>query len=107
MSGVADPSTIDVVGQDPDGTYLLIMVEDRPWGADPDQAAQLREKINSYAGFIFDGSLVRRYPETEGQPVRIRLDCTSPPSGHIEHIIDHATAQLANHGIGFQVNPRN
>lgn len=107
MDGIADTNTIDLVAQDADGTYLLVMIEDRPWGTDPDQATQLQEKINSYAGFILDGSLARNYPETEGQPIRIRLDCTTAPDGHIEHITDHTAAQLANHGIGFQVNPKN
>lgn len=107
MAGIADTNTIDLVAQDADGTYLLVMIEDRPWGADPDQPTQLQEKINTYAGFIFDGSLARQYPETDGQPVRIRLDCTQAPDGHIAHITDHAATQLAGHGIGFQVNPRN
>jgi len=107
MAGIADTDTIDLVGQDADGTYLLIMIEDRPWGADPDQADQLQEKINTYAGFILDGSLARHYPETDGHPVRIRLDCAEPPDGHIAHITDHAAGQLAHHGIGFQINPKN
>lgn len=106
MTGIADTNTIDLVAQDADGTYMLVMIEDRPWGDDPDQATQLQEKINSYAGFIFDGSLVRHYPETEGQPVRIRLDCDQAPHGHIAHITDHAAAQLASHDIGFQVNSK-
>lgn len=106
MAGIADTDTIDLVGQDADGTYLLIMIEDRPWGVDPGQASQLQEKINTYAGFIFDGSLARHYPETDGQAMRIRLDCPEPPSGHIAHITEHAATQLAQHGIGFQINPK-
>ena len=105
MAGIVDTNTIDLVAQDVDDTYLLVMVENRPWGADPDQAAQLRDKINTYAGYIFDGSLAKQYPETGGKPVRIRLDCTEAPTGHFAHIAKHAANQLAARDIDFQVNP--
>lgn len=105
MAGVADTGTVDVIAQDADGTYLLVMVEDRPWGADPDQATQLQGKINTYAGYILDGGLARQYPETEGAAVRIRLDCTEAPTGHFAHITDHAADQLDALGIDFVVNP--
>lgn len=106
MAGIQDPSTIDVVAQDADRQYMIVMVEDRPWGADPHQPAQLREKINTYTGFILDGGLARRYPETVGQPVRIQLDCVQQPTGDIAAIVEHARAQLDKLGIGFRINVR-
>ena len=105
MAGIANTQTIDLVAQDADGTYLLVMVEDRRWGADASQDSQLREKINTYAGYVLDGSLARQYPETAGGQVRIRLDCAEAPSGHFAHITAHAARQLSAHGIDFQVNP--
>jgi len=105
MSGIADTNILDVVAQDADGTYMLVMIEDRPWDTDPIQAEQLQEKINTYANYILDGSFTRQYPETEGRPVRIRLDCTESPTGHFAHVIDHATDQLDALGIDFVVNP--
>ncbi|GAB2698192.1 DUF6572 domain-containing protein [Thalassiella azotivora] len=106
MSGIADTNAIDLVAQEADGTILLVMVEDRPWGAHPDQAGQLQEKINTYAGYLIDGSLTRQYPETTGLPVRIRLDCAETPHGHFAHITDHAAVQLAARGIDFVIKAR-
>ncbi len=106
MAGVADTDTIDLVAQDADGTYLLVMVEERPWGAADEQEAQLRQKINTYAGYVLDGGLAKTYPETVGGRVRIRLDCLQEPSGHFAHVTSHATAQLAALGIDFQVSPK-
>lgn len=106
MAGIADPDTIDVVAQDADGHSLVVMVEERPWDADPAQPMQLREKINAYTGFILDGGLTRHYPETAGQPVRIRLDCIQQPAGDIAPVVDHARAQLEKLGIDFRVNVR-
>jgi hypothetical protein len=106
MPGIADTNMIDLVAQEADGTVVLVMVEERPWGSDPDQASQLQEKINTYASYALDGSIVRQYPETVGQPVRIRLDCAEMPTGHFAHITAHAKSQLEVRTIDFHVNPR-
>lgn len=106
MPGIADNNTIDLVAQEADGTFLLVMVEDRRWASDSGQASQLLEKINLYAAYVLDGSLARDYPETAGGPVRIRLDCAEMPTGDFAHITAHAASQLAARAIEFQVNPR-
>jgi len=107
MAGIADTYTIDLVAQDADGTYLLAMVEDRPWGTHPDQSAQLQEKLNAYARYVLDGGLARQFPETVAGQVRIRLDCEGALTGHVAHVAEHAVRQLAAHGIDFHVNPQN
>jgi len=80
------------------------MVEPRPWGTEAEQALQLKEKINSYTGFILDGALARQYPETAGQAVDIQLNCREKPSGEFAVILEHAAMQLQRLGIGFRVN---
>lgn len=76
MAGIADTYTIDLVAQDADGTYLLVMVEDRPWGTHPDQSAQLQEKLNTYASYVLDGaspgSFLRRLPDRSGSGSTVR-----------------------------------
>jgi len=92
--------------KDANGEYMVIMVETRPWGASPDQPEQLKQKINAYAGYILDGALTHQYPETEGKPVRLRLDCPESPSGEITRIIEWAMRQLSEYGVHFEVNAR-
>lgn len=103
MAGVAQANVVDVVGQDGSNRYLMIMIESRAWGSDPAQASQLREKLNAYAGFIMDGTLARKYPETAGQPVDIQLNCCEEPSGEYATILDHAARQLQQLGVGLRV----
>jgi hypothetical protein len=103
MAGLQDPYVIDLVGQEADGTCLLVIVEERPWGSDPDQPRQLREKINSYTGYIVDGSLVKQYPEISGQPVKIQLNCSEAPPGELADVVRHAASQLERIGVGFAV----
>ena len=107
MAGVRDTNVIDVVAHDPTSDeYVLVLVEDRPWGADADQASQLREKINTYVGFVLDGSLARTYPETAGQRVRLQLDCPEQPAGEFATIVDHADVKLAELGMRLHLNVR-
>lgn len=60
--------------------------------------------MNSYAGFILDGGLVRHYPDAAGKPVSIQLDCWSPPTPEISSMVTAAAAKLKALGIGFRVN---
>jgi len=104
MGGIAQANVVDIVGQDSSGRFLVIMVESRAWGAEEAQAAQLKEKINAYAGFIMDGSLARKFPETVGEPVDIQLNCPETPTGEFAEILAHAATQLQRVGIGLRVN---
>lgn len=103
MAGIQDPNVIDLVGQAADGTYLVIMVEERPWGSDPAQPRQLQEKINAYASYVLDGTLAKQYPETAGQRIRFQLNCPQEPTGDVAAVTAHAAAQLEKLGIGFAV----
>jgi hypothetical protein len=108
VPGVQDPNVIDVVAHDPiDDVYLLVMVEDRPWDAVPDQSVQLRNKINTYAGFVLDGALQRQYPEALGHRVRLQLDCSSEPTAEIAEIVRHANHKLFGFDLEVVVRVRN
>ena len=104
MPGVEDPDVVDLVAHDAEGRCLVVMFEARPWGLDPDQGAQLKAKINAYAEFITGGALLAASPESADSPVVVRLDCIEPPTGAYAVITVLATRQLAELGIGFEVN---
>jgi len=107
MAGVKDTTVVDVVAQDPGGGgFTLVMVEDRPWGSDPNQPEQLRKKISLYSSWILDGDLGSQYPETVGRPVRIQLDCVQPLDDATAAIIDFANHRLAEFGIPVVVHVR-
>ncbi len=103
MAGVADTGVVDLIAQDGDGRHLAIMIEERPWGSDPEQAAQLREKFNSYYTFIALGGYVEHVPEAVGQPITIQLRCSSLPDGEIAELLTQTERLLGNQGIGFEL----
>jgi hypothetical protein len=107
MAGVKDTNVIDVVAEDPGGeAFTLVMVEDRPWGSDPLQPEQLRQKISLYASWILDGDLGNLYPETIGKPVSIQLDCVQAPDETAAAMIDFARHKLAAFDIPVVVHVR-
>jgi hypothetical protein len=106
MAGIEDPNVIDLVAQDANGEYMVVMVETRPWGVSCEQPDQLKQKINAYVGYILDGDLARQYPEAAEKPVRIQLNCAHTPRGEIATITEWAARQLSQHGIGFAVTAK-
>lgn len=106
MAGVQDTKVIDVVGEGPGGEVIMFIVEERPWDASPSQVDDLREKLITYAGFVADQSLVRQYPDLEGRPVRIQIDCPAQPTDAIAALIDQAGPSLSEFGITVSLNVR-
>jgi hypothetical protein len=103
--GVQNPKVMDLITLDPlSGAVVLVMFERRGWGADPQQLAQIEEKINRYLGYALDGFLVEHYPQHQGKRVHIRLDCIEPPAGEAVRFVEAATQAIRAHGLDFIVN---
>jgi hypothetical protein len=103
VAGVVDTDVIDLVAQDGDGRFLAVMIEDRPWGSDPEQLTQLREKFNSYFTFIALGGYVEQVPRAAGRPITIQLRCGAPPEGEIAALLAETERLLVSQGIGFEL----
>ena len=71
-----DPSKVDLVSLTPAGDRVrLYIVSDSPWTGSDAQLQSLQEKVHNYVGFALDGQLVQAYPETNGVPWEIVIDC--------------------------------
>jgi len=91
------------VAQDAAGTYLLVMIEERPWGGDPKQAVQLNEKLTLYLSYALDGQLVRDHPETRGRAIVIQLSCSEAPHGEAVDLLARAAQAVSRYGLEFRV----
>lgn len=108
MAGMDESEVIDLVAQEEDGAALLVIVEARPWSSPLEQGEQLKAKLNTYAQFILDGGLVSHYPEFDGRPATIRLECAMEPPSAIQDILRVAGDRLAEYQLQVThvVNPR-
>jgi hypothetical protein len=104
QSGLQHPSKIDLVTQRPDGTVVLIMIEDRPWDGGTERLAQLQAKLNSYLEFALDEALTNRFPELKGRPLAIQLDCHEAPTRAIDDFLASANSMLNANGVRLLVN---
>ncbi len=78
--GVQNPRVIDLITRNPEtGEVVLVMLEERDWGADPAQVQQIEAKFNSYLSYVQGGYMAREYPQYADCKVSIQLDCGSPP----------------------------
>ncbi len=78
--GVRNPRVVDLVSLDAQSDeVVLLMLEERAWGSEPEQLRELEAKFNSYLTYVLDGHMVKQYPQYEGKPVRFTLDCATRP----------------------------
>ncbi len=103
--GVANPRVVDLIGLDSESDEVyLVMLEERPFGADPEQLRQLENKFNAYLGYLLDGYLVREYPQYEGKRIRFQLDCATAPQGEAVPFLNSVRNFAEGEGIRFIVN---
>lgn len=102
--GVQNPRIVDLIELDPSSDrVVLVMIEERAWGAGPRQFQDIEEKINRYLGYVLDGYLATHYPRYEGKPVRIRLDCAEEPRGDAVKFVRAADHAIRAEGLEFIV----
>ena len=105
LRGVENLCIVDLITTDPEhDEVVLAMLEGRPWTGGEEQLRQLEDKLNAYFGYVLDGFLVRDYPDYEGMPVVIRLDCVADPGPDERSFLGAAAHFSAAHGLRFEVN---
>lgn len=80
--GVENPEIIDLIRLGPAKDEVeLVVLEERPWNGGRTQLEQFDEKLNRYLTYILNGFVGRHYPQYEGLPTRVVIDCAEPPTG--------------------------
>lgn len=80
---------IDVISETPDGSWVLILVEEGPW-PDDDLIPNLRriqERLYGCIDVAIDGHLASLHPESKGKPVVVRLDCYDTPDAPVRDFV--------------------
>jgi Family of unknown function (DUF6572) len=78
--GVHNPRVIDLITEDEaSGEVVLVMLEERSWGSDPEQMRQLEAKFNAYLEYVLGGHMAVQYPQYADRRVRFQLDCAENP----------------------------
>ena len=69
-----------------------------------EQLRQLEAKFNGYLAYALDGFLAAQYPDYEGKPVCIRLDCVMPPGDEERGLLSAMQGFATSVEIRFEVN---
>lgn len=103
--GAHNPRIVDLVARDPErDEVVLAILEPRPWDGTEARLRQLEDKLNAYFGYVLDGFLARDYPDYDGLPVCVRLDCVAEPGAEERPFMAAAARFSAAHGMRFAVN---
>ena len=107
MSGVDDPSKIDLVTFDPArDEYVLVLREPRPWDGSEERARELITKVENYRFFVSSGQLAGNYPDSAGKAVRIQLDCDDVPDPVTAQLLQRIGQVLEEDGLLWHVEIR-
>ena len=102
--GVFNPRVVDLVALDEaNDEVVLVMLEERPWGTDPQQMRQLEAKFNAYLSYVLGGHLVQQYPIYAERGVRFQLDCVENPRAEDRAFFTAMTNFAAGEGIRLVV----
>ncbi len=103
--GVHNPRVVDLIRLDTErDEVVLLMLEERPWGTEPEQLRQLEAKFNSYLAYVLDGHMVKQYPQYAGKRVCVRLDCAAPPGEGEQAMLTSMGNFAASENLSFEVN---
>ncbi|HEX5066461.1 MAG TPA: DUF6572 domain-containing protein [Myxococcota bacterium] len=102
--GVFNPRVVDLVALDEaNDEVVLVMLEERPWGSDPQQLRQLEAKFNAYLSYVLGGHLVQQYPVYAERGVRFQLDCVENPRAEDQAFFTAMSNFAAGEGIRLVV----
>ena len=102
--GVFNPRVVDLIEDDPaNDEVVLVMLEERPWGSDPQQLRQLEAKFNAYLSYVLGGYLVKQYPQYADRGVRFQLDCVENPRAEDQAFFTAMSNFAAGEGIRMVV----
>ena len=103
-----DAAKVDLVSLTPDEeTVDLYIVQAHAWTGSDAQLRSLQEKVHTYVGYAADGGLTRDYPEVEGLPWRIVLDCqTGDPDLRTSEMLAALIEPLKRYGGVLRVASR-
>ena len=102
--GVFNPRVVDLVTLDEaSDEVVLVMLEQRPWGSDPQQLRQVEAKFNAYLSYVLGGHLVQQYPIYAERGVRFQLDCVENPRAEDQAFFTAMSNFAASEGIRLVV----
>jgi hypothetical protein len=98
--GVAFPNVVDLVTRN-DDVFTLVVAEAQPLVAE--DAIALQEKLNTYLTFALDGELTKRYAESSGRALEIRVELYAQPDRFILEFLSRYAGAMVEHGIALSV----
>jgi len=102
--GVFNPRVVDLITEDvASDEVVLVMLEERRWGADPEQLRQLEAKFNAYLSYVLGGHLVQQYPQYADRGVRFQIDCVENPRSEDHAFLTAMSNFAAGEGIRLVV----
>lgn len=98
---VDNPDVIDIVSEEPSGSFVLIISDHLDWLDSISHQRMLQVKINRYLAFVRSGQILDYWPEALGREVVIRVVAKCEPDAAGLQFLERMEKALAQAGFQF------
>ncbi|MFT3867110.1 MAG: hypothetical protein QM715_01305 [Nibricoccus sp.] len=99
-----DHTSVDILGQDHDGTVVLIMLESREWSEIDAIMADLEKKFSAYMTFILKGGIAAQNGLKPSDRVKIDLRCLYVPPAEAQGLFQQMLEFSMSKKVDFVVH---
>ena len=98
--GIDFPQSVDLIMRMNEVISLVLV---QPRFLSEEDALALQDKLNNYLGYIVNGSLHHDHPQSQGNPVSIRVDLQESAADFIFEFLKLYAAAIEEYDIGFEI----
>jgi len=98
---VDNPCVIDIVSQEPCGSFVLIISDHLDWLDSISHQRILQAKINRYLTFIKSGQILDQFPDAKDRKVAIRVVAKYEPDVAGLQFFERVKNAVAQTGLEF------
>ncbi len=98
---VFDTHVIDIIGTDKTTGECILTITDHLSWDDPNHLITLQDKLNAYLAFIESGEILKKYPESGRQEIRIQLVTKYEPNDSARNFLARVQSTIQSAGYAF------
>ena len=105
-SPILDARVVDLVALSPDeSTFVLSMIETRPWDGGDKQLREVQKKLWAYLNYIESGELEETQPDARDKAMTVILQCVEEPTDDVREFLRLASKYVRERGVSLEVWP--
>ena len=82
---------VDLIASNP---WKMVLVEQGPWDDIQTNLYRVQDRLYNCVDAAIEGQLAEQFPESKGQPIRVRLDCYDLPESEVQSFFNNFSSTV-------------